>query len=191
MKEVYYSPLIFKIQSKRRQKDINFRWLFLVFLGFWVVFLGFWAQKPKNTRKSPRKLMSFRFLFGLNFEDEGAIGNFSSLSWKFWLTFNFRLLVSNLQCHMRSYELHYFLLLDPPCFLVALVSDTLLPASAEGEAQAVLLAALLLLDIFIQKCKKNIAKSPYYSDFMHFEAKSCASRLCWALVTWKTNGKFN
>ena len=119
------------------------------------MFLGFWVQKPKNTRKSPRKLMSFRFLFGLNFEDEGAIGNFSSLSWKFWLTFNFRLLVSNLQCHMRSYELHYFLLLDPPCFLVALVSDTLLSASAEGEAQAVLLAALPLLDIFIQKCKKT------------------------------------
>ena len=36
-------------------KDINFRLLFLVFLGFW-------AQKPKKTRKSHRKLklMSFR-----------------------------------------------------------------------------------------------------------------------------------
>ena len=39
-----------------------------------VVFLDFWAQKPKNTRKSHRKLMSFRCLFGLNFEDEGATG---------------------------------------------------------------------------------------------------------------------
>jgi hypothetical protein len=57
---------------------------------------------------------------------------------------------------MSSHELHYLLLLDPPCFLVALVSDTLLSASAEGEAQAVLLAALLLLDIFIQKCKKTL-----------------------------------
>ena len=51
---------------KRHRKDINFRWLFLVFLGFW-------AQKPKNTRKSHWKLMSFQCLFGLNFEDKGYI----------------------------------------------------------------------------------------------------------------------
>ena len=44
------SPLIFKIQSKRRRKDINFRWLFLVYLGFWAV-------------------------FRLNFENEGAKWN--------------------------------------------------------------------------------------------------------------------
>ena len=37
---------------KRRRKDINFRWLFLVFLGFW-------AEKPKNTTQS------FRCLFGV------------------------------------------------------------------------------------------------------------------------------
>ena len=30
---------------KRHRKDINFRWLFLVFLGFWF-------QNPKNTRKT-------------------------------------------------------------------------------------------------------------------------------------------
>ena len=61
-----------------------------------------------------------------------------------------------------SHELHHLLLLDPPCFVVVevLVSDTLLPASAEGEAQAVLLAALLLLDIFIQKCKKTLPNRP-------------------------------
>ena len=35
--------------------------------------LMFFGQKLKNTRKSHRKLMSFRHLFGLNFEDEGAI----------------------------------------------------------------------------------------------------------------------
>ena len=53
-----YSPLIFKIQSKRRQKDINFWWLFHVFLGFW-------AQKPKNARKSHWKLMPFWCLFNV------------------------------------------------------------------------------------------------------------------------------
>ena len=58
-----YSPLIFKIQSKRHRKDINFQWLFLVFLCSWVVFLGFWAQKRKNIRKSHRKLMSFQIEF--------------------------------------------------------------------------------------------------------------------------------
>ena len=31
---------------------------------------GFWAQKPKNTIKSHPKLMSFRRLFRLNFEDD-------------------------------------------------------------------------------------------------------------------------
>ena len=36
--QISLSPLIFKTQSKRCQKDINFRWLFLVFLGFLVVF---------------------------------------------------------------------------------------------------------------------------------------------------------
>ena len=35
----------------------------------WYLF----GQKPKNTRKSHRKLMSFPRLFGLNFEDLGAI----------------------------------------------------------------------------------------------------------------------
>ena len=50
-----YSPLVFKIQSEKASKR-HFRWHF-------VVFLGFWAQKPKNTRKSNRKLMSFRCLF--------------------------------------------------------------------------------------------------------------------------------
>ena len=125
----------------------------------------------------------------LIFDLKKCFENFSSLLCKFWLTLNFRLSAS----YVMSHELHHLLLLDPPCFVVVevLVSDTLLPASSEGEAQAVLLAALLLLDIFIQKCKKNIAKSLYYSDFMHFEAKSCASLLCWALVTWKINGKFN
>ena len=33
------------------------------------------AQKPKNTRKSHRKLMSFRRLFGLNFEDYRLLTN--------------------------------------------------------------------------------------------------------------------
>ena len=61
-----FSPFIFKIQSKRHWKDINLWQLFLVFLGFW-------AEKPKNTWKSHRKLMSFWCLFRLNFEDEGAI----------------------------------------------------------------------------------------------------------------------
>ena len=96
------SPLIFKIQSKRHRKDINFRWLFLVFfvrnlktqgkvIKSWCLF----GQKPKNTRKSHRKLMSFRHLFGLNFEDEGAKFLWSSnqciisvfghnLNWVFW-----------------------------------------------------------------------------------------------------------
>ena len=37
------------------------------------MFLGFCAQKPKNTRKSHQQLMSFRCVFGLNLEDEGAI----------------------------------------------------------------------------------------------------------------------
>ena len=35
----------------------------------WCLF----GQKPENTRKSHRKLMSFRHLFGLKFEDEVAI----------------------------------------------------------------------------------------------------------------------
>ena len=63
------SPLIFKIQSKRHQKDITFQWLFLVFfvrnlktqgkvIKSWCLF----GQKPKNTRKSHRKLMSFQRL---------------------------------------------------------------------------------------------------------------------------------
>ena len=59
---------VFQKTLKRHQKDINFWWLFLVFLGFW-------AQKPKNTTKSHQKLMSFRCLFRLNFEDEGATKN--------------------------------------------------------------------------------------------------------------------
>ena len=41
---------------KRHWKDINFWWLFHVFLGFW-------DQKPKNTSKSHQKLMSFRIQF--------------------------------------------------------------------------------------------------------------------------------
>ena len=65
-KKTLLAPSSSKFNLKRHQKDINFRWLFHVFLGFW-------AQKPKNTRKSHRKLMSFRRLFRLNFEDEGAI----------------------------------------------------------------------------------------------------------------------
>ena len=60
------APSSSKFNLKRHQKDINFRWLFHVFLGFW-------AQKPKNTRKSHWKLMSFPCLFRLNFEGEGAI----------------------------------------------------------------------------------------------------------------------
>ena len=70
-----YSPLVFKIHSKKT---------FLVFLvrnlktqgkviKSWCLF----GQKPKNTRKSHRKLMSFRRLFGMNFEDEGARWYFS------------------------------------------------------------------------------------------------------------------
>ena len=64
---------------KRHRKDINTRWLFLVFLSFWVVFFASWAQKPKNTRKSHRKLMSFPCVFGLNFEDKRVIENSSIL----------------------------------------------------------------------------------------------------------------
>ena len=63
-----------KFNPKDSEKTSK-RWLFLVFLDFWVVFLGFWAQKPKNTIKSHRKLMSFWRLFRLNFEDEGALGH--------------------------------------------------------------------------------------------------------------------
>ena len=59
------APSSSKFNPKRHRKDINFQWLFLEFLGFW-------AQKPKNTRKSYRKLTSFWWLFKLNFEDEGA-----------------------------------------------------------------------------------------------------------------------
>ena len=47
---------------------------------------GFWAQKPKNTRKSHRKLISYRCLFdvfsgslGINFEDEGSKRSILSL----------------------------------------------------------------------------------------------------------------
>ena len=36
------------------------------------------GQKPKNTWKSHRNLMSFRRLFGMNFEDEGAINDAKS-----------------------------------------------------------------------------------------------------------------
>ena len=56
------------IQSKRRRKDINFWWLFLVFLGFR-------APKSKDTRKTEKssKIDVFSASFGLNFEDEGAI----------------------------------------------------------------------------------------------------------------------
>ena len=51
---------------KRRWKDINFRWIFLVFLGFWPKRHQFLMTFPcvfrfltKNARKSHRKLMSF------------------------------------------------------------------------------------------------------------------------------------
>ena len=40
--------------SEKTSKRINFQWL---------VLLGFWAQKPKNIRKSHRKLMPFWCLF--------------------------------------------------------------------------------------------------------------------------------
>ena len=66
--------------SKFNPKDVNFWLFFLVLLvrnlktqgnviKSWCVF----SQKPKNTRKSHWKLLSFRCLFGMNFEDEGAI----------------------------------------------------------------------------------------------------------------------
>ena len=54
------------------QKDINFSWLFLVFLGFWQKTQGKVIERWKN-------LVSF----GLNFEDEGAIGV------SFWLCSSF------------------------------------------------------------------------------------------------------
>ena len=57
-KNRYFSPLIFKISSKRLQKDINFRWLFLVFF-------------VRNI-KTQEKVIKSWCLFGLNFEDEGA-----------------------------------------------------------------------------------------------------------------------
>ena len=49
------SPLIFKIQSEKTPKRHQLSMAFHVFLGFW-------AQKPKNTRKSHWKLMSFQCL---------------------------------------------------------------------------------------------------------------------------------
>ena len=74
-----------KFNLKRHQKAINFRCLFLVFLGFW-------AQKPINTWKSHRKMMSFWCLFKLNFEDKGAVKhivfNIFSMSFQiFWIEF--------------------------------------------------------------------------------------------------------
>ena len=55
--DLVISPLIFKIQSKRHRKD--FRWLFLVFLGFWDVVLGLWAQKPKKNKEKSSKIDVF------------------------------------------------------------------------------------------------------------------------------------
>ena len=49
------APSSSKFNLKRHQKDINFRWLFHVFLYFW-------AQKPKNIRKCHWNLMSFQCL---------------------------------------------------------------------------------------------------------------------------------
>ena len=96
-----FSPLIFKIQSKkttkRHQLSMTFPCVFrfltekdrlnfedegATFLVFFVRNLKtqgkdikswcLFGQIPKTTRKSHWKLMSFQRLFGLNFEDEGA-----------------------------------------------------------------------------------------------------------------------
>ena len=56
------APSSSKFNPKRHRKDINFRWLFLVFLGFWTKKPKITTQKPKNARKSHRKLMSFQSL---------------------------------------------------------------------------------------------------------------------------------
>ena len=53
------APSSSKFNPKRRRKDINFRWLFHVFLGF-------------RNLKTQGKVIESWCLFGLNFEDEGA-----------------------------------------------------------------------------------------------------------------------
>ena len=53
-----------------------------MFLGFWVVCLGFSAQKPKNTRKSHRKLMSFWCLLDWILKMRGVITSALVFGWR-------------------------------------------------------------------------------------------------------------
>ena len=69
------APSSSKFNPKRRRKDINFRWLFLVFLGFWpkrhqllMTFPCVFRFLTKNTRKSHLKFSpSFRLFDCLKF----------------------------------------------------------------------------------------------------------------------------
>ena len=62
-------PSSSKSNPKRRRKDINFWWLFLVLLGFWpkrhqllMTFSCVFRYLTKNTRKRHQKLMSSQCL---------------------------------------------------------------------------------------------------------------------------------
>ena len=76
---IHIAPLSSKFNPKKCRKDINFRWLFLVFLGFWpkthivikswcllgFFWIEFWIREGKECCVLPKNLRIY-FLIGIH-----------------------------------------------------------------------------------------------------------------------------